>query len=147
MILILINRLVNFFSLKLGNGKISLSKKVKNSVKGAIKFINNFETTVCEIAAENKYDLVICGHIHHPEIKNVVYRKWGGTYMNSGDWIENLTSLEYNDNKWSIYKYAEDPIAQAIDIEKKNRSKESTKELMLSLMQELNVKNNKTEAA
>jgi hypothetical protein len=59
--------------------------------------------------------------------------------MNSGDWIENLTSLEYTDGKWTVYKYMEDPVAQAIDIEKKKQAKETSKELMVSLMQELNM--------
>ena len=140
--LILINRLVNFSLKKMGKGKISLSKKVKNSVKSAVKFINNFETTVCDIAAENEYKYVICGHIHHPEIKTVTTGHGNVVYMNSGDWIENLTSLEYADGKWNIYRYAEDPVAQAIDIEKKKQEKETRKELMASLLQELNVRNN-----
>ncbi len=137
--LILINRFVNFLSQKMGKGKISLSKKIKNSVKGAVKFINKFEDTVCSIATENNYDFVICGHIHQPEIRNVDTPNGTVTYMNSGDWIENLTSLEYTDAKWSVYKYLEDPVAQAVDIEKKKQTKESSKELMVSLMQELNM--------
>lgn len=141
--LILINRFVNFVSEKMGRGKISLSKKVKNSVKGAVKFINNFEDTVCDIAAENKYQYVICGHIHHPEIKEVTTENGSVIYMNSGDWIENLTTLEYNEGAWSIYNYANDPVAQAIDINKK-KHKESARELMASLMQELHVKQHAT---
>ena len=140
--LILINSAVNWISSKMGHGKISLSKKVKNSVKGAVKFINKFEDTVCDIAAENKYDYVICGHIHHPEIKEVDTEHGRVTYMNSGDWIENLTALEYNDSKWSIYNYFEDPVAQAIDINKKKQEKESAKAMMASLMLELNMKPN-----
>jgi UDP-2,3-diacylglucosamine pyrophosphatase LpxH len=138
--LILINRFVNYISLKMGRGKISLSRKVKNSVKGAVKFINNFEDTVCEIAAENNYDYVICGHIHHPEIKDVTTAKGSVTYMNSGDWIENLTALEYAGSEWKIYNYQQDPVAQAIDINKKKQNKESAKAMMASLMLELNVK-------
>jgi UDP-2,3-diacylglucosamine pyrophosphatase LpxH len=138
--LILINRFVNFISEKLGSGKVSLSKKIKNGVKGAVKFINKFESTVCEIAAENKYKYVICGHIHQPEIRTVVTENGAVIYMNSGDWIENLTSLEYADGKWSIYKYFEDEVAQAIDINKKKQSKETPKQLMATLMQELNMK-------
>jgi UDP-2,3-diacylglucosamine pyrophosphatase LpxH len=138
--LILINRFVNFISEKMGRGKISLSKKVKNSVKSAVKFINNFEDTVCEIAAENKYDYVVCGHIHHPEIKNVQTKNGDVVYMNSGDWIENLTSLEYHEGKWGLYHYNEDPVAQSIDINKKKQEKQTAKVLMASLMQELNVK-------
>lgn len=138
--LILINRFVNYISEKMGRGKISLSRKVKNTVKGAVKFINSFEDTVCDIAAENKYDYVICGHIHHPEIKNVATKNGNVTYLNSGDWIENLTALEYNNAAWSLYSYMEDPVAQAIDIDKKKHKKESAKELMASMMLELNIK-------
>jgi UDP-2,3-diacylglucosamine pyrophosphatase LpxH len=137
--LILINSLVNWVSNKMGRGKISLSKKVKNSVKSAVKFINNFEDTVCSIAIENGYDYVICGHIHHPELKEVVTEKGRVTYLNSGDWIENLSALEYTAGSWSVYRYAEDPVAQAVDIEKKKQKKESAKELMASLLLELNM--------
>ncbi len=139
-LLILINSVVNYFSQKMGRGKISLSKKVKNSVKGAVKFINSFEETVCDIAAENQYDYVICGHIHHPEIKNVQTKHGNVMYMNSGDWIENLTALEYTAGKWSLYNYNEDAVAQAIDINKK-KGKESAKTMMASLMMEMNAKN------
>lgn len=143
-ILILINRFVNYISQKMGRGKLSFSKKVKNTVKSAVKFINDFEDTVCEIASENQYDYVICGHIHHPEIKNVKTAHGNVVYMNSGDWIENLTALEYSESKWRIYNYADDPVAQAIDIEKKKHSAQSSKEMMASLMQELNMRQPKT---
>lgn len=138
--LILINRFVNYVSQKMGRGKLSFSKKIKNTVKSAVKFVNDFEHTVCEIAAENDYDYVICGHIHHPEIKTAQTRAGSVVYMNSGDWIENLTALEYNDSKWRIYSYLEDPVAQAITIEKRKRGEESAKELLANLLVELNVK-------
>lgn len=141
--LILINRFVNFISEKLGRDKVSLSKKIKNSVKGAVKFINKFESTVCDIAAENHYKYVICGHIHQPEIRTIVTQRGPIVYMNSGDWIENLTALEYNNSKWSIYKYADDEKAQAININKKKNQKESPKELMASLLQEMSVVSSK----
>ncbi len=139
--LILINRFVNFVSQKMGRGKLSFSKKVKNTVKSAVKFINDFENTVCDIAAENNYDYVICGHIHHPEIKQMQTKHGDVTYMNSGDWIENLTALEYTDSRWRIYHYANDPVAQAIDIGKNKGNKQTSKEMMDKLLSELNVKN------
>lgn len=137
--LILINSIINWCSQKMGRGKISLSKKVKNSVKSAVKFINNFEDTVCSIAAENKYDYVVCGHIHHPEMKEVNTPNGSVMYLNSGDWIENLTALEYANGHWSVYNYFNDPVAQAVDIEKKKQTKESAKAMMASLMMELNI--------
>jgi UDP-2,3-diacylglucosamine pyrophosphatase LpxH len=89
----------------LGREKISLSKRVKNSVKSAVKFINHFEETATSIAAENGFDYVICGHIHKPEIKTYHTKKGTVTYLNSGDWIENLTALEYHKGKWKIFQY------------------------------------------
>ncbi|MFM1878543.1 MAG: hypothetical protein RLZZ241_1409 [Bacteroidota bacterium] len=106
--LILLNRAVNYISFRLGSGKISMSKRIKNSVKSAVKFINNFEETAAAIAVENQYDYVVCGHIHQPEIKQVHSGDATVIYLNSGDWIENLTALEYQDGMWKIYRYEED---------------------------------------
>lgn len=105
--LILLNRLVNWFSEKLGRGKVSFSKKIKNSVKGAMKHINNFEVTAAKIAASEGYSHVICGHIHQAVKKDITTKEGIVTYLNSGDWIENLTSLEYNEGKWTIFNYLE----------------------------------------
>ncbi|SFR39167.1 UDP-2,3-diacylglucosamine pyrophosphatase LpxH [Robiginitalea myxolifaciens] len=111
--LILINRAVNYLSAKMGRGKISMSKRIKNSVKSAVKFIGNFEQTAADIAIENGYDYVVCGHIHQPEIRQIRSEKGEVTYLNSGDWIENLTSLEYHRGKWRIYSYEQDLSLQA----------------------------------
>lgn len=104
--LILINRFANYISEKVfKKGKLSLSKKIKNTVKSAVKYINDFETVAAEIGINNKFDYVVCGHIHQPEIKKIETSKGSIFYLNSGDWIENLTSLEYNDGKWTIHRF------------------------------------------
>ena len=110
-LLIMINTCMNWISEKMGRGRLSLSKKIKNSVKSAVKFINNFEETAAEIAIANNYDYVACGHIHQPQ-KKMVRNKEGKKvmYLNSGDWIENLTALEYNKGEWSLYHYLEDEL-------------------------------------
>ena len=106
--LILINRFANFISEKIfKKGKLSLSKKIKNSVKSAVKFINSFEQTAADIAISNKYDYVVCGHIHQPEMREIANENGKVMYLNSGDWIENLTALEYVNGEWSIYKFDE----------------------------------------
>ncbi len=104
-LLILLNRFANFIAEKTGREKVSLSKTIKNSVKSAVKYINNFEQTCADIAIGNQYDYVVCGHIHQPEIREIKKENGAVTYLNSGDWIENLTALEYNNKSWSIYKY------------------------------------------
>jgi predicted phosphodiesterase len=86
---------------KLGREKISLSKKVKDSVKAAVKHISNFEQTAADIAVENGYNYVVCGHIHEPSQKDYSNEQGSVQYLNSGDWIENLTSLEYTD-QWNL---------------------------------------------
>ena len=106
-LLIHINTFCNWISVKMGRGKISLSKNIKNSVKQAVKFVNNFEKTTADIAIENGYDYVLCGHIHHPEMKTIKTEKGQVEYLNSGDWIENLTALEYSNGKWTMFQYDE----------------------------------------
>jgi UDP-2,3-diacylglucosamine pyrophosphatase LpxH len=112
--LILINRLFNHLSQRIGKGKLSLSKKIKNSVKSAVKFINDFEQTAADIAISNGYDFVVCGHIHQPEIKTITNKEGAVTYLNSGDWIENLTALEYRQGRWDIYQFQEDELMKNI---------------------------------
>jgi len=126
-ILILINRLVNWCLKLFGKEKMSLSKKVKNGVKQAVSWIGDFEQTAAELAIEKKYDYVICGHIHQPQKRTIATEKGKVIYLNSGDWIENLTALEYHHNDWHIYTY------DAKAFEKSKPAKEKT---------ELNVETN-----
>jgi UDP-2,3-diacylglucosamine pyrophosphatase LpxH len=110
-LLILINSFLNWCLAKMGREKYSLSKKIKNSVKGAVKYINDFEKTAAELAIENEYDYVVCGHIHQPK-KEIYENKYGRcTYLNSGDWVENLTALEYSFKRWKIYHYNHDRLS------------------------------------
>ena len=97
------NKCLAFF----GREKYSMSQKIKNSVKKAVKHINDFEKTAAELAIENQYDYVICGHIHQPQLRKIKNEKGECMYMNSGDWIENLTALEFENNKWSIFYFDE----------------------------------------
>jgi len=104
-----------------------------------VSFINKFEDTVCGIAAEQGYKYVICGHIHQPEISHRVTPDGPVVYMNSGDWIENLSSLEYHDGRWQIYRYSEDPVAQAVDVNTKKKHAENPKSMMELLIKELHL--------
>jgi UDP-2,3-diacylglucosamine pyrophosphatase LpxH len=103
--LILINSFTNWVLTKMGKKKYSFSQKIKASVKEAVKFINQFEQTAAELAIEKGYSFVICGHIHHADIREIKTDKGCVTYLNSGDWVESLTALEFNNQQWSIYKY------------------------------------------
>jgi UDP-2,3-diacylglucosamine pyrophosphatase LpxH len=76
----------------------SLSKDIKDSIKAATSFINDFEDNAIRLAKQKKCDIAICGHIHYPLIKN--------NYMNSGDWCENCTALVYDKkNNWKLINY------------------------------------------
>jgi UDP-2,3-diacylglucosamine pyrophosphatase LpxH len=134
--LILLNAFVNFVLTSFGRQKISLSKKVKDSVKQAVKFINNFEETAADIAISNGYDYVVCGHIHHPEMKTVTTDKGQVIYLNSGDWVENLTTLEFHAGVWRIYRYQDDPVAQSIRISKRFRTDLNNEEIFRDLVNE-----------
>ncbi len=134
--LILLNTFVNFVLKLFGRGKISLSKKVKDSVKQAVKFINDFEKTASDIAISNGYDYVVCGHIHHPEIKMIKNEEGEVMYLNSGDWIENLTALEYHKGEWRVYRYNDDLVAQSVKIPKRFRNNLDNDEIFKDLVSE-----------
>jgi UDP-2,3-diacylglucosamine pyrophosphatase LpxH len=138
--LILINMFANFISEKIfKKGKLSFSKKIKNSVKSAVKFINNFETTAADIGISNKYDYVICGHIHQPEMREITNHHGSIMYLNSGDWIENLTALEYNDGKWVIYKF--DEAAMGEETPQEEEPELSNNQLFNNMLEEFNIMN------
>lgn len=105
--LILFNRFVNFILKSFGREKLSISKKVMAEVNKAVTKINDFELIAAELAIEKKYDYVICGHIHQPQKRIVENEQGKVTYLNSGDWVEHLTALEYHQNEWTIFEYDE----------------------------------------
>jgi UDP-2,3-diacylglucosamine pyrophosphatase LpxH len=104
-LLILMNSFTNWLLQLMGKEKMSFSKKVKDSVKKAVAFISNFESTAAELAIEKKYDYVICGHIHKPQMRIIETIHGKVEYLNSGDWVENCTALEYEKGNWRIYTY------------------------------------------
>lgn len=116
-LLILINSVLNWLLVLCGREKRSFSKMVKDSVKKAVSFVSDFETTAAEIAIEKKYSYVVCGHIHKPQKKVVKTEQGEVLYLNSGDWIENLTALEYKKEKWKVYHYKKSDFALEENIE------------------------------
>jgi UDP-2,3-diacylglucosamine pyrophosphatase LpxH len=140
--LILINRFANFISAKIfKRGKLSLSKKIKNSVKSAVKFINDFEITAAEIGISNQYNFVVCGHIHQPEIKEITTPEGKIMYLNSGDWIENLTALEYAAGEWELYKFNEEEWKQQIAVTEEEDELDNTR-LFDNMIEEFNLLRN-----
>ena len=105
--LIMLNRFINRARETMGQPRMSFAKRVKSSVKEAIKFIGDFEDTAIQLAAENNYDYVVCGHIHRAQMRSQEVNGHRVTYLNSGDWVESLTALEYKWGRWSIYEYDE----------------------------------------
>jgi UDP-2,3-diacylglucosamine pyrophosphatase LpxH len=84
---------------RLGMGYWSLSKFLKHRVKKAVNFIFEFESNLAKYCKRKGYDGVICGHIHHPEIKEID----GVMYMNDGDWVESCSALvEHHDGRFEI---------------------------------------------
>jgi len=109
--LILLNRFVNWYLNTIGKERYSLSEKMKNTKKGALKYSRDFENAATDLAIEKGDDYVICGHTHQPKmlVKDNKYGKT--TYLNSGDWIENFTALEYQFKRWKIYNYNHDKLS------------------------------------
>jgi len=76
----------------------SISKDIKNGIKKATNFINDFEINAVRLAKGKGCHVAVCGHIHQPSLKD--------EYMNSGDWCENCTALvETKDGNWKLIDY------------------------------------------
>jgi UDP-2,3-diacylglucosamine pyrophosphatase LpxH len=94
-----INNKFNWIRHKMGFGYWSLSAYLKHKVKSAVDFIFEFEVNLINYCKKRGFDGIICGHIHHAEIKEVD----GLMYMNDGDWVESMTALvEHLDGTWEI---------------------------------------------
>jgi UDP-2,3-diacylglucosamine pyrophosphatase LpxH len=124
--LIWINSMVNWFLTAIGKQKMSFSQKVKARFKEAVKFINQFEQTAADLAVDKQYAYVICGHIHHAEIREITSTQNTGSvmYLNSGDWVETLSALEYNNGNWTIFKYHPDDFNTDADEDDKTDSED-----------------------
>lgn len=101
-LLLWFNKIYNHKRIKKGLPYYSIAREIKNKVKVSVSYISNFEKHIVDIADKKGCEAVICGHIHHPEIKQFGHI----TYLNSGDWIESLSALtEDFDGNWQVVNY------------------------------------------
>ena len=136
--MIVINNWINKKIMKpLGGARLNFSKTIKSYVKNAVQYLGNFEELAAETAQKNGYKYVACGHIHSPKIKTFNVNGEDITYMNSGDWLESLSSLEFVNNKWSIYEHtkSEDEFKK----EEGERIEMTNKELFADLLAEVKI--------
>ena len=98
-----LNRHLNSLRARLGLPYWSLSKYLKLKVKRAVSFIDDFEAAVAREARRRGVQGVVCGHIHHAELREID----GITYANDGDWVESLTALaEHADGRLEVVDWA-----------------------------------------
>ncbi len=139
--LIMINSFANWISERVFNKrKLSFSKKIKNSLKGAVKFINSFEQTAADIGISNNYQYVVCGHIHHPEMRMIEQEKGSIMYLNSGDWIENLTALEYHNSNWTLYRFGDLERVAMLNLPDEESDDMNIRQLFNQMLAEFNLK-------
>lgn len=108
------NTTFNRWRHRLGLGYWSLSKYLKQRVKKAVDFMFQFERNLAQYCKKRGFDGVICGHIHHAEIKDID----GVIYMNDGDWVESCTALvEHWNGRWEIITWTKesDDVVDDID--------------------------------
>ena len=98
-----VNRVFNLARRRLGYPYWSLSQWLKRQVKGAVGAIDRFEAAVAQHARSQGFDGVVCGHIHHAEMREI----GGILYLNDGDWVESCTALvEHHDGRLELIDWA-----------------------------------------
>ena len=94
-----LNRRFNQLRARLGLPYWSLSRYLKLKVKRAVSYVGDFEAAVAREARKRGVQGVVCGHIHHAEMRMID----GILYCNDGDWVESLTALvEHADGRLEI---------------------------------------------
>jgi UDP-2,3-diacylglucosamine pyrophosphatase LpxH len=97
-----LNRYLNHLRATMGLPYWSLSKYLKLKVKRAVSYVSDFEHAVAQEARKRGVDGVVCGHIHHAEIRDID----GLLYCNDGDWVESMTALvEHFDGALAIVEW------------------------------------------
>jgi len=84
-----LNRWLNSARARMGLPYWSLSRYLKLKVKRAVSYVGDFESALAREARKRNADGVVCGHIHHAEMRTID----GVLYCNDGDWVESLTAL------------------------------------------------------
>ena len=98
-----LNRYLNSLRARLGLPYWSLSKYLKLKVKRAVSYVSDFEEAVAREARHRGVQGVVCGHIHHAEMRDIN----GILYANDGDWVESLTALvEHMDGRLEILDWS-----------------------------------------
>ena len=99
------NHWLNVLRRRLGLSYWSLSAYLKHKVKNAVQYIDCYEETMAEEARKNHVDGIICGHIHHAEMRDIN----GMMYCNDGDWVESCTALvEHFDGTLEVLHWLEE---------------------------------------
>ena len=99
-----LNRHLNSMRARLGLPYWSLSRYLKFKVKRAVSYVGDFEVAVAREARKRGAQGVVCGHIHHAELREID----GITYCNDGDWVESLSALvEHADGRLEIIDWGE----------------------------------------
>jgi UDP-2,3-diacylglucosamine pyrophosphatase LpxH len=103
-----LNTLFNRLRQRLGLSYWSLSAYLKHRVKNAVAYIGAFEDAVAAEARRRGVEGVVCGHIHHPEIRTID----GILYCNDGDWVESCSALvEHPDGRLEVLRWCDQPAA------------------------------------
>jgi len=131
--LILFNRLVNSLLGFIGREKVSISKKIMAGVNKAVAKVNDLEQIASELAIKKKYDYVICGHIHQPSMKTIENAEGKVVYLNSGDWVEHMTALEYENSNWRMFEYNPKDFPVSTQVESKQAFNVVTDDITIHL--------------
>jgi UDP-2,3-diacylglucosamine pyrophosphatase LpxH len=111
---------------------------VKDSVKGVVKYVNNFEETAAEIACFSNYQYVVCGQIHQPQIRKMKSKDGAEVlYLNAGDWVENSTALEYHQKEWTLYRHDPSVKEDVLQLKEEHRDALNYESLLREVVSEI----------
>jgi UDP-2,3-diacylglucosamine pyrophosphatase LpxH len=97
--------LVNRCRSLVGADRMSLNAVIKRRIVAAQLHVSRYEATMARLAAERGCGAVVCGHIHIPAVKTFAVEGKTVDYLNSGDWVDSLSALEYSQGRWEVVRW------------------------------------------
>lgn len=113
---ILLEKGINWFLKPFGNKPFQSAKKIKSFSKKMSKTALDFEEMAINEAISRKFDVMVCGHVHKPQNSVINIKSESLLYLNSGDWVENLSALEYHEGRWDLIQFKDASLIPSIKI-------------------------------
>jgi UDP-2,3-diacylglucosamine pyrophosphatase LpxH len=95
----------------LGRRPLAAGPLLAHHAPFAREHLLRFEQEAVHLARREGVDAIAVGHIHVPACRVWTDQGRQITYLNSGDWVDSLSALEFAHGEWRIHRVEPEPLS------------------------------------